>query len=119
MKSYMEGARLGRNSSLVTGDLPPSGAKNRPFVSQAALASLGEWDLRPEMKDVKVPALVLEGAETNVPLDATREWVKSLPNSRLLLIPNAGHGSWIDQLEAVISAMDEFFRGNCSAEITK
>jgi len=25
------------------------------------------------MKDVKVPALVLEGAETNVRLDATRE----------------------------------------------
>jgi len=62
------------------------------------------------MKDVKVPALVLEGAETNVPLDATREWVKSLPNARLLLIPNAGHGNWIDQPEAVISAMHEFFR---------
>jgi pimeloyl-ACP methyl ester carboxylesterase len=92
--------------------------KNRPFVYQAALASLAEWDFRPEMKNVKVPA-VLEGAETNVPLDATREWVKSLPNVRLLLIPNAGHMNWIDQPEAVISAMHEFFRGNWPAEITK
>lgn len=116
---YVQDVGHYKNTRAKPCDLPPAGAKNRPFVSQAALASLGEWDFRPEMKDVKVPALVMEGAETNVPLDATREWVKSLPNSRLLLIPNAGHGSWIDQPEAVISAMDEFFRGNWPAEITK
>lgn len=67
------------------------------------------------MKDVKIPALVLEGAETNVPLDATREWQKSLPDARLLLIPNAGHQNWVDQPEAVISAMDNFFKGNWPA----
>ena len=108
-----------KNARAKACDLPVAGVKNRPLVYQAALASLGEWDFRPEMKDVKVPALVLEGAETNVPLDATREWVKSLPNARLLLIPNAGHMNWIDQPEAVISAMHEFFRGNWPAEITK
>lgn len=108
-----------KNARAKACDLPTAGIKNRPFVSQAALASLGEWDFRPEMKDVKVPALVLEGAETNVPLDATREWVNSLPNARLLLIPNAGHMNWIDQPETVISAMDAFFRGNWPAGITK
>jgi proline iminopeptidase len=94
---------------------PVAGLKNGLFVVQAAEGSLGEWDFRHEMKAVKVPALVLEGAETNVPLDATREWVKSLPNAHLLLIPNAGHMNWIDQPEAVISAMDEFFRGSWPA----
>jgi pimeloyl-ACP methyl ester carboxylesterase len=84
-------------------------------VAQAAEGSLGEWDFRSEMKAVKIPALVLEGAETNVPLDATREWVRSLANTRLLLIPNAGHMNWVDQPEAVISAMDEFFRGKWPA----
>ena len=78
---------------------------------ESGLASLGEWDFRPTMKSVTIPALVLEGAETHVPLDATQEWVKSLPNARLLLIPNAGHLIWVDQPEAVILAMDEFFRG--------
>ena len=101
-----------KNTRAKACDLPAAGVRNGLFVSKAALASLGEWDFRPEMRDVKAPALVLEGAETNVPLDATREWVKSLPNARLLLIPNAGHMNWVDQPEAVISAMDEFFRGN-------
>ena len=90
---------------------PVAGLRNRLFVFQANHANLGKWDFRPLMKNVRVPALVLEGAETNVPLDATREWAKSLPNARLLLIPNAGHQNWVDQPEAVISAMDEFFRG--------
>jgi proline-specific peptidase len=90
---------------------PVAGLRNAQFVFQAGLASLGQWDFRPDMKKVKVPALVLEGAETRVPLEETREWFKSLPDARLLLIPNAGHGIFFDQPEAVISTMDEFFRG--------
>jgi proline iminopeptidase len=92
-------------------DLPTAGLRNYPFVQQTAVASLRDWDFHSEMKNVHVPALVVEGAETNVPLEATREWAKSLPDGRLLLIPNAGHANWVDQPDAVISAMDEFFRG--------
>lgn len=91
---------------------PAAGIRNRLFVFQANHASLAEWDFHSDMEAVKIPALVLEGAQTNVPLDATREWVKSLPNARLLLIPHAGHQNWVEQSEAVISAMDEFFKGN-------
>ena len=92
--------------------LPASGLRNFPLVSANAGADLGEWDFHADIKNVHIPALVLEGAETNVPLDATREWAESLPNARLLLIPHAGHLNWVDQPEAVISAMDEFFKGN-------
>ena len=94
---------------------PVAGLRNAQFVFQSGLASLGEWDFRSDMKKVKVPALVLEGAETHVPLSEAREWVKSLPDARFLLIPDAGHAIFIDQPEAVISAMDEFFRGKWPA----
>jgi proline iminopeptidase len=98
---------------------PAAGIRNRQLVYRAVQANLGPWDYRPEMKNVKIPALVLEGEETTVPLDATREWVKSLPEARLLLIPNAGHQNFTDQPEAVISAIDEFFRGNWPPGSTK
>jgi proline iminopeptidase len=91
---------------------PVEGLRNAPFVMKATVENLGDWDLRPLMKNVHVPALLLEGAETKVPLEATREWEKFLPDARLLLIPSAGHQNWVDQPEAVISAMDEFFRGH-------
>jgi proline iminopeptidase len=94
---------------------PVAALRNAQFVFQSGLASLGEWDFRSAMKSVTMPALVLEGAGTNFPLDATQEWVKSLPNAHFLLIPNAGHLIWADQPEAVISAMDGFFRGNWPA----
>ena len=94
---------------------PVAGLRNAQFVFQSGLASLGEWDFRPAMKSVTMPALVLEGAGTLFPLDATQEWAKSLPNARILLIPNAGHLIWGDQPEAVMSAMDEFFRGKWPA----
>ena len=108
---YVVDASHLKRSRLDQCAYPVAGIRNGGFVAQAAEESLGKWDFRPEMKAVKIPALVLEGADTNVPLDATREWVKSLPNARLLLIPNAGHMNWVDQPEAVISAVDEFFQG--------
>lgn len=91
---------------------PVAGLRNAQFVFQAGRASLGDWDFRSAMKDVKIPALVVEGAETLFPLDDSREWVKSLPNACYLLIPNAGHMIWADQPEVVISAVDHFFKGN-------
>jgi pimeloyl-ACP methyl ester carboxylesterase len=46
-----------------------------------------------------------------VPLEATKLWAKSLPNARLLLIPDAGHMNWLDQPEAVVSTISDFFQG--------
>jgi pimeloyl-ACP methyl ester carboxylesterase len=63
------------------------------------------------LKQIVVPALVIEGEKTNVPLDATEAWARWLPNARLLLIPNAGHMNWLDQPDVVISSMSEFFHG--------
>jgi pimeloyl-ACP methyl ester carboxylesterase len=54
---------------------------------------------------------VIEGEANNVPLDEARAWATTLPNGRILLIPDAGHMNWLDQPDAVISALDEFFRG--------
>ena len=94
---------------------PVAGLRNAQFAFQAGVASLGQWDFRPAMKSVTMPALVLEGAGTLFAMDAMQEWAKSLPNARLLLIPKAGHMIWGDQPEAVLSAMEEFFKGNWPA----
>jgi pimeloyl-ACP methyl ester carboxylesterase len=51
-----------------------------------------------------VPALVIEGEKTNVPLDATEGWARWLPFARLLLIANAGHMNWLDQPDVVSSS---------------
>lgn len=96
-------------------DIPPAAIRNRPVVEAATLASLGDWDFRPRLERISVPTLVVEGEQTNVPLDATREWAVLMPNARLLLIPRAGHEAFVDQPAAFSAAMMQFLRGRFPA----
>lgn len=92
-------------------EIPPAAIRNRPVVESATLASLGDWDLRPKLEQIMAPALVVEGARSNVPLDATREWAALLPNARLLLLPDAGHEAVVDRPAAFLAAARTFLRG--------
>ncbi len=89
----------------------PEALRNMNRASSAGVASLGAWDFQPFLRTIRTPTLVIEGENSNAPLDDAREWARALPNGRLLLIPRAGHMNWLDQPNAVISALDEFFRG--------
>jgi proline iminopeptidase len=91
-------------------EIPPAAIRNRPVVEAATVASLGEWDFRPLLARLRMPALVLEGAESNVPLDATRVWADVMPNARLLLIPAAGHELFVDQPATFAEAAEQFLR---------
>lgn len=101
---------LGRTRGNMCG-YAPAALRNMNRVGDATIGSLGKWDFRPWLRTIRSPALVVEGAESKVPLDDVRAWTKALSNGRLLLVPRAGHMSWLDQPEAVIAALDEFFRG--------
>jgi len=70
---------------------------------------------------LKMPALVFEGAKTNVPLSSTRAWAALLPNARLLLIPDAGHEFWAEKPEEFVLAAGRFLRGEYpqGAEVVK
>jgi proline iminopeptidase len=74
----------------------------------AVFDSLGDWNFVPLLNKIPVPALIVEGEKTNVPLDATRAWASALPNGRLLLIPNAGHVHFIEQPNIFFPAATQF-----------
>jgi proline iminopeptidase len=93
-------------------DIPTAAVRNRPIVEQATLASMDNWDFRSIARSIRVPALILEGAETTVPLAPTREWATAIPNARLILIPKAGHELFLDQPEAFLDAAEAFLRGS-------
>jgi pimeloyl-ACP methyl ester carboxylesterase len=68
-------------------DSSPTAIRNQSVVFAGVLKPLGDFDLRPVLSRLKVPILVLEGEETNVPLDATKEWAKAPHNARMVLVP--------------------------------
>ena len=44
-------------------------------------ASFKDFDFRPELRTLRIPTLVMEGAETRVPLAATEEWARVIPDA--------------------------------------
>ncbi|MGH9829400.1 MAG: alpha/beta fold hydrolase, partial [Blastocatellia bacterium] len=92
-------------------NVPADAIRNQGTVGSATFASLGDWDFRPMLAKLKVPVLVVEGEKTNVPLDATREWVKSTPGARFLLIPEAGHLNYLERPDVFYPKVAEFLNG--------
>jgi proline iminopeptidase len=70
-----------------------------------------EFDLRPELRSLRIPTLVFEGAVSRVPLDATEEWARVMPDARLILIPGSGHQTWLEGGDAFFEAVERFLRG--------
>ena len=48
-------------------EMSPASIRNRPNVSRAGMASLGDWDFRPLLARLTMPALVFEGARPTCP----------------------------------------------------
>lgn len=72
----------------------------------------GDWDWRPEAATVAAPVLTVHGARDNIPVEASREWVRSFPNARLMLIEGAGHYPHFERPDAFISCLATFFDGD-------
>jgi proline iminopeptidase len=96
-------------------DVPSAAMRNTRIVNDAVNGSLGNFDLRLTLAKLKIPVLVIEGEKTNVPLDSTREWAKTPPDARLLLIPDAGHATFIDQPDALLREIEVFLKGDWPA----
>lgn len=90
---------------------PPDVLRNQTAAGQATMAAMGDWDFRPILSRVKVPVLVMEGAETFAPPEEAKEWVDGAPDARLFLVPHAGHEEFIEQPAAFFAAARRFLDG--------
>ena len=81
-------------------DGPPEGIRNYFVVNDANFASLGDWDFRPLLKHLTMPAMVIEG-ELSIPstVESARIIAASMPNATLVLVPNAGHYPQVERPE--------------------
>jgi pimeloyl-ACP methyl ester carboxylesterase len=57
----------------------------------ALMASFGDFDWRSDLAKVMIPRLVIHGAQDNIPLESSEDWVRGAPNARLLVIERSGH----------------------------
>jgi pimeloyl-ACP methyl ester carboxylesterase len=107
---FADAARLGSSRGDVCDD-PPAALRNQGRINELTLASLGDWDWRPALKTLNVPALVIHGSADPIPLAAAREWAATLPLARLLVIDDSGHFPFVEQPQAFFTAVDQFLGG--------
>jgi pimeloyl-ACP methyl ester carboxylesterase len=69
-------------------------------------AVMGRVDSRPGLPAISVPTLVLVGdGDPLIPLDRAEEMATAIPGARLVVIPECGHLSTLEQPEAVNRAL--------------
>lgn len=93
----------------------PAAIRHQFRAMSIVYASLGAFDFRPALRTLQVPTLVVEGAATRVPLDATEEWARVIPDARLLLVPGASHLLWLEGGEPFFQAAELFLSGQWPA----
>jgi pimeloyl-ACP methyl ester carboxylesterase len=75
-------------------------------------AIIARVDSRPSLSKITIPTLVLVGdSDVLTPPDRAKEIAEAIPGARLVEVPECGHGSTLDQPEAVTRALVEWLNG--------
>ncbi|MDQ1396077.1 MAG: hypothetical protein QOG64_1336, partial [Acidimicrobiaceae bacterium] len=107
------GARFDEQGLEALGRSPEVRAASRQSpagLARAARGMLAQRDARVirSLPDIKVPALVLVGAEDRGYLAGTDYMAARIPNTTKVVIPDAGHAANIDQPGAFNAAVVAF-----------
>jgi proline iminopeptidase len=86
-------------------DLTPFRVTGR--TQQEVWSSLSDYDLRPALVGLDIPAIVLQGEDDPIPLEATRT-VARLLNAELDLLPRCGHVPYVEAHEEFVRLLDGF-----------
>jgi proline iminopeptidase len=81
------------------------------FGNRVIMGSFGNWDLRPQLKTLNTPLLVVHGEMETIPMDMVEAWATSMPHATLLKVPNAAHFTYAERPELVWPAVEKFLSG--------
>ena len=76
-------------------------------TQQEVWSSLGDYDLRPALSRLGVPATVLHGDSDPIPMETARE-VAGLLGAELHPLPNCGHVPYVEAFEEFVRLLDDF-----------
>lgn len=77
-----------------------------------------EFDWRPQLKRIQAPVLVIHGEE-DFPAGPSLEWVRGLPEARLLTIEECGHFPHLEAPDVFFPAVETFLAGRWPDAATK
>lgn len=72
------------------------------------VGALKDWDRRGDLQQITVPTYLTFGGHETMPLTAARRMATELPNSRLHITPDAGHGQMLDNPDDYFAGLGDF-----------
>ena len=93
-------------------DLTPFRVMGR--VQSSTWASLGDYDLEPALRGVRVPALVVHGRQDPIPLASSEAAARAL-GAEFVVIEECGHVPYVEQPAALFAALDRFLAATDAA----
>lgn len=95
----------------VLGKFGSTDYKNSPEVLRKTMSIIINQDQTEIMQKIKVPTLLIWGEnDKDTPLVDGKKMEKSIPNSALVTIKNAGHYSYLDSYNECMKIIKEFLR---------
>ena len=88
-------------------DLTPFRVTGR--VQQSVWESLGDFDLREELRQLDMPVLIVHGREDPIPLDSSVQAAQAL-GARLVILEGSGHVPYVERPEPLFAALERFLR---------
>jgi proline iminopeptidase len=92
-------------------DLTPFRVTGR--VQQSIWDSLGDYDIRPDLSTLRIPALVVHGRQDPIPLVSSEETARALA-ATCVVIEGSGHVPYVEQPDKLFSILQEFLSGTRS-----
>jgi proline iminopeptidase len=93
-------------------DLTPFRITDR--TQKEVWASLGDYDLRPELRKLRLPALVVHGEDDPIPVETARVTAECL-GADLRVLPDCGHVPHVEALDDLIRTLGPFLPRDESA----
>ena len=79
--------------------------------NRVIMSSFGDWDLRPQLRTLNTPLLVVHGESETIPMDMVEAWATAMPHAMLLKVPKAAHFAYTERPELVWPAVEKFLSG--------
>ncbi len=95
-------------------DLTPFRVVGR--VQQSTWESLGDFDLRPQLSDVRAPSIVVAGRDDPIPTASSEDVAKAL-RTDLVLLDRCGHVPYVERPLELWMALDPFLSSTDDAAV--
>ena len=83
-------------------------ASASPAMFQALGHSLMKTDVRPLIKQITVPTLLIHRRQELIPIDDARMMARTIPGARLIELEGVDHHPWVGDVDSILNPIHEF-----------